>query len=250
MFRITWISFLFHCQWPVVPYLHSLPTLATPSSIDMARPVLSILYWLLAKPSKSFLAVLFPVLFIYGIILQNYQSSNYDEDFHYEDYVSNWNELQCCIWAFIHCYLVLVQSKSTFYRVIRQVGIGMNFSCLTSSLAIAITYWGLLPPERHEYNINALHQHGFLFLITTVDFILSTARIRNWFRNFSGASIKWTVMDETGLSFSKDRPVLCDSLLWTRLSFEKLVKMVLYCLRLDFCWFLCILCLYYFCRLW
>jgi len=124
--------------------------------------------------------VLFPVLFIYGIILQNYQSSNYDEDFHYEDYVSNWNELQCCIWAFIHCYLVLVQSKSTFYRVIRQVGIGMNFSCLTSSLAIAITYWGLLPPERHEYNINALHQHGFLFLITTVDFILSTARIR-WF---------------------------------------------------------------------
>merc|ERR1712126_202088 len=129
---------------------------------------------------KSFLAVLFPVLFIYGIILQNHNSINYDEDFHYEDYVSNWNELQCCIWAFIHCYLVLVQSKSTFYRVIRQVGIGLNFSCLTTSIAIALTYWCLLPADRHEYNINALHQHGFLFLITAVDFILSTARIR-WF---------------------------------------------------------------------
>ena len=130
--------------------------------------------------------MLFPVLFIYGIILQNHQSTNYDEDFHYEDYVSNWNELQCCIWAFIHCYLVLVQSKSTFYRVIRQVGIGLNFSCLTTSLAVALVYWCLLPAERHEYNINALHQHGFLFLITAVDFILSTARIRNWFWHFKG----------------------------------------------------------------
>lgn len=129
---------------------------------------------------KSFLALLFPVLFIYGIILQNHQSIKYDDDFHYEDYVSNWNELQCCIWAFIHCYLVLVQSKSIFYRVIRQVGIGMNFSCLTTSIAITLTYWCLLPADRHEYNLNALHQHGLLFVITAVDFILSTARIR-WF---------------------------------------------------------------------
>ena len=172
--------------------------------------------------------MLFPVLFIYGIILQNHNSIKYDEDFHYEDYVSNWNELQCCIWAFIHCYLVLVQSKSTFYRVIRQVGIGLNFSCLTSSFAIALTYWCLLPADRHEYTINALHQHGLLFFITAVDFVLSTARIRNWF---------WRLI-----------PRIAPGDLITVL--QNPVQMVLHCIRLVFRRILWILCLYSISGLW
>ena len=102
----------------------------------------------------------------YGIVLGSHS---------YTDYVSNWNDMSCTMWATLNALLAMFPMlPSPFYGVLS----GLNAIAPTFSLGVCGAFWLLLPPERQSKDIVSLHQHAFLAIITVVDLLLSGAPVR------------------------------------------------------------------------
>jgi len=96
----------------------------------------------------------------------------------YTDYVSNWNDISCSIWAILNCVLAYFpQAPDFFYSALSAT----NAIAPTFSIGVAGAFWCLLPADRQSTDIVSLHQHGFLAIITVADLIFSAAPIRHCF---------------------------------------------------------------------
>ena len=96
----------------------------------------------------------------------------------YTDYVSNWNDISCSIWALLNCALAHFPQAPDFAFSALSA---FNAIAPTFSIGVAGAFWCLLPAERQSTDIVSLHQHGFLAVITVADLIFSAAPIRNSF---------------------------------------------------------------------
>ena len=95
--------------------------------------------------------------------------------FSYTDYVSNWNDMSCSMWAVLNAILALAPNSPTFmYSSVSA----FNAIAPTFSIGVAGAFWCLLPAERQSKDLVSLHQHGFLAVITVADMLFSAAPIR------------------------------------------------------------------------
>lgn len=130
---------------------------------------------------KTVLAVFICSMFIYGYRDQKNNPKDMHGSHSYTDYVSNWNDISCSIWAILNCVLAYFpQAPDFFYSALSAT----NAIAPTFSIGVAGAFWCLLPADRQSTDIVSLHQHGFLAIITVADLIFSAAPIR-WFHLFS-----------------------------------------------------------------
>ena len=93
----------------------------------------------------------------------------------YTDYVSNWNDMSCSIWAVLNAILAVApHSPGALYSMVSA----FNAIAPTFSIGVAGAFWCLLPAERQSKDLVSLHQHGFLAVITVLDTCFSAAPIR------------------------------------------------------------------------
>jgi len=124
---------------------------------------------------KSCLAVALLGMFIYGYSDQQYNPKDVHGSHSYTDYVSNWNDIACTLWASMNALMAAFpQSPGHLYGLLS----GLNAIAPTFSIGVAGAFWLLLPAERQSKDLVSLHQHGFLAVITVIDLLICAAPIR------------------------------------------------------------------------
>ena len=114
----------------------------------------------------------------YGYHDQQFNPKDVHGSHFYTDYVSNWNDMSCSIWAVLNAVLAFCpQTHGALYAGVSA----FNAIAPTFSIGVAGAFWCLLPKERQSTDIVSLHQHAFLAIITVIDLIFTAAPIRNWF---------------------------------------------------------------------
>jgi len=133
------------------------------------------------KYYKATLAVFLVSMLAYGYHDQQFNPKDVHGSHFYTDYVSNWNDMSCSIWAVLNAVLAFCpQTHGALYAGVSA----FNAIAPTFSIGVAGAFWCLLPKERQSTDIVSLHQHGFLAIITVIDLIFTAAPIR-WFHLFS-----------------------------------------------------------------
>jgi len=133
------------------------------------------------KTYKTSLAVVLVAMLIYGYTDQRTNPKDVHGSHSYTDYVSNWNDMSCSIWAILNAIIALApHSPGALYSTVSA----FNAIAPTFSIGVAGAFWCLLPVERQSKDLVSLHQHAFLAVITVVDTCFSAAPIR-WFHLFS-----------------------------------------------------------------
>lgn len=133
------------------------------------------------KYYKTGLAVVLVSMLVYGYTDQRVNPKDVHGSHSYTDYVSNWNDMSCSVWAVLNAILALAPNSPTFmYSSVSA----FNAIAPTFSIGVAGAFWCLLPAERQSKDLVSLHQHGFLAVITVADMLFSAAPIR-WFHLFS-----------------------------------------------------------------
>jgi hypothetical protein len=130
---------------------------------------------------KTTLMIFICSMFVYGYRDQKNNPKDMHGSHSYTDYVSNWNDISCSIWAILNCALAHFPQAPDFAFSTLSA---FNAIAPTFSIGVAGAFWCLLPAERQSTDIVSLHQHGFLAVITVADLIFSAAPIR-WFHLFS-----------------------------------------------------------------
>ena len=114
----------------------------------------------------------------YGYHDQQFNPKDVHGSHFYTDYVSNWNDMSCSIWAVLNAVLAFCpQTHGALYAGVSA----FNAIAPTFSIGVAGAFWCLLPKDRQSTDIVSLHQHGFLAIITVIDLIFTAAPIRYWF---------------------------------------------------------------------
>ena len=117
----------------------------------------------------------------YGYHDQQFNPKDVHGSHFYTDYVSNWNDMSCSIWAVLNAVLAFCpQTHGALYAGVSA----FNAIAPTFSIGVAGAFWCLLPKERQSTDIVSLHQHAFLAIITVIDLIFTAAPIRNRFEIF------------------------------------------------------------------
>jgi len=130
---------------------------------------------------KTSLAVVLVAMLIYGYTDQRFNPKDVHGSHSYTDYVSNWNDMSCSIWAVLNAIIALAPNSPTaLYSAVSA----FNAIAPTFSIGVAGAFWCLLPADRQSKDLVSLHQHGFLAVITVLDTCFSAAPIR-WFHLFS-----------------------------------------------------------------
>jgi len=133
------------------------------------------------KYYKATLAVFLVSMLAYGYHDQQFNPKDAHGSHFYTDYVSNWNDMSCSIWAVLNAVLAFCpQTHGALYSGVSA----FNAIAPTFSIGVAGAFWCLLPKERQSTDIVSLHQHGFLAIITVIDLMFTAAPIR-WFHLFS-----------------------------------------------------------------
>lgn len=114
-------------------------------------------------------------MFIYGYSDQKHNPKDVYGSHSYTDYVSNWNDISCTMWATLNAFIALCPTApGPMYGLLS----GMNAIAPTFSLGVCGAFWFLLPAERQSKDIVSLHQHAFLAIITVADLLISGTPIR------------------------------------------------------------------------
>jgi len=128
---------------------------------------------------KSSLAVVLTSVMLYGWIDQKIKGLARDNRKHkYGDYVSNWNEISCCIWAVVCAVNAIRRTEATNWMVKWQRF--QHSMAATSSVTITLIYWNMMDEELVSYKPHSLHQHGMLAILTCTTFIISKFRYPLW----------------------------------------------------------------------
>merc|ERR1711868_4835 len=93
----------------------------------------------------------------------------------YTDYVSNWSDVVCSIWAIISAYIAIVPNAS---KNIERLLAAFNSIAPTWSIGVSGAFWFLLPKDRQTLDLVSLNQHAFLAIICLVDLLITNSRIR------------------------------------------------------------------------
>ena len=125
----------------------------------------------------------------------------------YTDYVSNWSDVVCSIWAIISAYIAIVPNAS---HNIERLLAAFNSIAPTWSIGVSGAFWVslencqgsekfprnpdwddrqestylnnffqfLLPKDRQTLDLVSLNQHAFLAIICLVDLLITNSRIR------------------------------------------------------------------------
>ena len=122
----------------------------------------------------------------------------------YTDYVSNWSDVVCSIWAIISAYIAIVPNAS---QNIERLSAAFNSIAPTWSIGVSGAFWVssenslksgkfsgnldwkppkyvynliqfLLPKDRQTLDLVSLNQHAFLAIICLVDLLITNSRIR------------------------------------------------------------------------
>merc|ERR1712212_233352 len=133
------------------------------------------------KYYKATLAVFLVSMLAYGYHDQQSNPKDVHGSHFYTDYVSNWNDMSCSIWAVSNAILAFF--PQTHWALYASAS-AFNAIAPTFSIGVAGAFWCLLPKERQSTDIVSLHQHAFLAIITVIDLIFTAAPIR-WFHLFS-----------------------------------------------------------------
>lgn len=133
------------------------------------------------KTYKGSLAVFLVGMLVFGYHDQQSNPKDVHGSHFYTDYVSNWNDMSCSIWAILNAVLAFCPSS---HQALYAGVSAFNAIAPTFSIGVAGAFWLLLPKERQSTDIVSLHQHAFLAIITVVDILFTAAPIR-WFHLFS-----------------------------------------------------------------
>lgn len=124
---------------------------------------------------KVSLAVGLLSMFSYGYFDQKTNPKDVYGSHSYTDYVSNWNDMSCTIWATLNALVALFPSlPHPVYGFLS----GMNAVAPTFSIGVCGAFWLLLPADRQSTDWVSLHQHAFLAIITVADLIFTGAPVR------------------------------------------------------------------------
>lgn len=93
----------------------------------------------------------------------------------YTDYVSNWSDVVCSIWAVISAYIAIVPNAS---HNIERLLAAFNSIAPTWSIGVSGAFWFLLPKDRQTLDLVSLNQHAFLGIICLVDLCITNSRMR------------------------------------------------------------------------
>ena len=108
----------------------------------------------------------------------------------YTDYVSNWSDVVCSVWAIISAYVAVVPNPS---QNIERLLAAFNSIAPTWSIGVSGAFWVslcsrdivfpcfiqfLLPKDRQTLDLVSLNQHAFLAIICLVDLLITNSRIR------------------------------------------------------------------------
>lgn len=124
---------------------------------------------------KTSLAIALISMMLYGYSDQKFNPKDVYGSHSYTDYVSNWNDMSCTIWATLNALVaVFPQLPSPIYGLLS----GMNAVAPTFSIGVCGAFWLLLPADRQSTDWVSLHQHAFLAIITVLDLIFTGAPVR------------------------------------------------------------------------
>jgi len=124
---------------------------------------------------KTTLAIALVSMFCYGYSDQKHNPKDVYGSHSYTDYVSNWNDISCTLWATLNALIAVFPSApGPMYGLLS----GMNAIAPTFSLGVCGAFWFMLPADRQSKDLVSLHQHAFLAAITVADLIISGAPVR------------------------------------------------------------------------